>query len=360
MRTLLILTWAEIKMFVRNRQALYFTFFFPVFLMVVLGLINFDRSAKFDVGLVLTGPPNAPTKQFFEAVKQIPVFTIHEGVEFDERKALEDDNRAAVFIIPADLIPGPSEIKVLTNANQAPGAATAANIISGMLDKTALQISGAANQFTLNKEEVNSHHLKYIDFLLPGLIALSVMQMAIFSVGFVFVRYKELGILKRLVATPMRPWEFVLSNVIMRLIVTMLQTAIFILLGVLAFDVQVVGSYWLVLLIALFGAIMFLGLGFTISGLASTVESVPVFANLIAFPMMFLGGIFFPIDSFPNWLQHIARYLPVTFFADALRSVMNKGATFSDVSPDLGWMLAWAVVAVVLANITFGFEEKRQ
>ncbi|MBX4191189.1 MAG: ABC transporter permease [Candidatus Doudnabacteria bacterium] len=351
---------ANIKMFVRNRQALYFTFFFPIFLMVVLGLINFDRTAKVDVGIVFNSPPTAQTKQFVEAIKKVELFNVHEDTEINERQALVDDKRAVVFVIPPDLIPGPATINAIVNADQGPGAGTATNIISGMLDKTALQLSGASNQFVLNREEVNSKHLKYIDYLLPGLIGLSVMQLAIFSVAFVFVMFKEKGILKRLVATPMRPWAFVLSNVITRLVVTLLQTATFIIIAVVFFDVQVFGSYWLIALIALFGAVMFLGIGFTISGLASTVESVPVFANLVAFPMMFLGGTFFPIDSFPNWLQSFAKYLPLTFFSDSLRSVMTKGSTFSDISRDLVWMGIWCVITIILANVTFGFEEKRQ
>ncbi len=360
MYTLYTLTKAAVKMFVRNRQALYFTFFFPIFLMVVLGLINFDRSSKADVGIVISAPPTEGTKQFVEAVKAIPYFNIHEGIESDERKALVDDKRAVVFIIPANLIPGPATVNAVVNANAQAGASTAVNIVSGMLDKTALKLSGQGNQFTLNQEEVNSHHLKYIDFLLPGLIALSVMQMAIFSVAFVFVTFKEKGILKRLIATPMRPATFVVSNVVTRLIVTLIQTATFILIGVFAFHVQIIGSYWLLFLISLFGSIMFLGLGFTISGIATTVESVPVFANLVAFPMLFLGGTFFPIESFPNWLQHIAKYLPLTFFSDAMRQVMTKGATFSQISHDIWWMVVWGIVCVILANFAFSFEEKRQ
>ncbi len=360
MRTLLTLTLSTIKMFVRNRQALFFTFFFPIFLMTVLGLINFDSVAKVEIGVVLSGPPTPGTVQFVDAIKSIPVFEIHEGIETDERQALADDKRAAVFVIPADLIPTSKKITVVTNANQAQGAATAVNIVSGMLDKMALQMSGASNLFTLQTEEVNSHHLKYIDFLLPGLIALSVMQMSVFSVAFVFVTFKEKGILKRLIATPMRPIAFVGANVITRLMVTLIQTTLFIVLGVTIFHAHVVGSYWLLFLIALFGSIMFLGLGFTISGIASTVESVPAIANLIVFPMLFLGGTFFAIDSFPTWLQHFAKYLPLTFFSDAMRSVMTKGATFSQISHDLYWMAGWAVVMVVLANFAFSFEEKRQ
>src|SRR5688500_18657348 len=140
MYTLLILTKAAIKMFVRNKQALFFTFFFPVFLMIVLGLINFDRPRKIDIGVVLTGPANQETKQFLEVLKEIPIFTIHEGIESTERQALVDDKRAAVLIIPHDLVPGPSKLTALTNAGQAQNAAAAINVISGMLDKTALQL----------------------------------------------------------------------------------------------------------------------------------------------------------------------------------------------------------------------------
>lgn len=347
-------------MFVRNRQALFFTFFFPVFLMTVLGLINFDRASKVELGIVLTAPPNAATSQFIEAIKNIPAFEIHEGIESVERQALVDDKRAAVLIIPANLIPGPGNIIAVTNADQAGAAGTAVSIVSGMLDKTALQMSGAANIFSIQTEEVNSHHLRYFDFLLPGLIALSVMQMSVFSVAFVFVTFKEKGILKRLVATPMRPSIFVLSNIITRLVVTLIQTTIFLVLGILIFNAQVVGSYWLLFLIALFGSIMFLGLGFTISGLSSTVESVPAIANLVVFPMLFLGGTFFPIDSFPTWLQPIASYLPLSFFSHAMREVMTKGSTISQISYDLYWMAGWALVMVLLANWAFSFEEKRQ
>ena len=360
MRTLGILTWSAIKMFVRNRQALFFTFFFPLFLMTVLGLINFDKPVKMDVGLVLTGPPNSGTTGFVEAVKQVPFFNVHEGIENDERQALVDDKRAVVFIIPFNLLPGPAQIAAITNAGQAQSAAAALNVVSGMLDKTALQATGGSNLFSLKTEEVNTHHLKYIDFLLPGLIALSVMQMSVFSTAFLFTTYKEKGVLKRLVATPMLPSTFVASNVITRLIVSLIQTTVFISLGVFAFHAHVVGSYVLMFLIAVLGSIMFLGLGFTISGLATSVEAVPAIANLMVFPMLFLGGTFFPIESFPHWLGSIAKFLPLTFFADAMRQVMTKGATFGQISHDIWWMLGWAIVMVVLANITFGFEEKRQ
>lgn len=367
MYQLFMLTWASIKMFFRNKQALFFTFFSPLLIMVVFGVIGLDKTSKIDVGLALNMPPTAGTARFIDQLKQVPVFNIHESTEADVRNQIQNDKLSAVFLIPYDLMPdNPTEmgqthnVTVLTNSGQAQQSQTAASIMNGILDKTALSITRGSDLFKLQTQEINSNHLKYIDFLLPGLIALSLMQMSIFSVAFVFTRYKEAGVLKRLIATPMRPISFVTANVFTRLIVSMMQVAVFLAVGVWFLHAKVIGSYWLIGLIAAFGSVMFLGLGFTISGLSKTVESVPAFANLIAFPMLFLGGTFFPVSSFPNWLQHIAKYLPLTFLSDSLRQVMTKNAGFGTIASDLIWMLVWSVVMVGTANYAFSFEEKRQ
>lgn len=367
MRTFLTLTKSSIKMFYRNKQALFFTFFSPLLIMVIFGVIGLDKVSKIDVGLALNMPPTAGTAEFVQALKQVSVFNIHEGTEADERQAILDDKLSAVLLIPWDLIPSTKgqagqthAVTVLANAGQAQQAGTVVQIMNGILDKTALGISQASNLFQLKTEEINSNHLKYIDFLLPGLIALSLMQMSVFSTAFVFTNYKEKGILKRLIATPMRPVSFVGANVVTRLIVSFIQVFIFIAVGVFYLKAHVVGSYGLIALIAIFGSIMFLGLGFTISGISKTTESVPALANLIVFPMLFLGGTFFPISSFPTWLQHIAKYLPLTYLSDSLRQVMTKNASFSAIQSDLLWMVVWSVILVGAANLTFGFEEKRQ
>ena len=367
MRSFITLTTASIKMFFRNRQALFFTFFSPLMIMVIFGLIGLDKPVKIDVGLAVTAPPSASTAQFVDSLRQVPSFTIHEGTEASVRDLMNNDKISAAFIIPPDLIPSTPQdlgtthtVTVLTNSGQAQQAGIAQSIMNEILNRTALGISHASNLFSLNTQEVNTNHLKYIDFLLPGLIALSLMQMSVFATAFVFTNYKEKGVLRRLLATPMRPVSFVTANVITRLIVSFMQTVVFIIVGITFLHAHVIGSYWLTALVVVLGSIMFLGLGFTISGIAKTQESVPAAANLIVFPMLFLGGTFFPITSFPVWLQHIAKYLPLTFLSDGLRQVMTKGVGISAISSDLLWMLAWSVILVGTANFAFSFEEKRQ
>lgn len=365
MYTILTLTRSSIKMFLRNRQGLFFTLVFPTILIGIFALVGFDKTPKIDVGIV-TNTPTAATQQFVGQIEKMGVFNVKTGTESEERAALQKGNRAVVFLIPDDLIPdqpgktaAPKELKVLTNVAQEQFAGAAVSIMSSVLDQTTFALTKTPKLFTLTTESITAKNQKYLDFLLPGIIAMSIMQMAVFSVSFVFVEYKEKGILKRLLATPMRPYQFVTANVITRLLVALVQAGILAGLGILAFKAHVVGNPFLLALIAILGGIMFLGLGFIISGIAKTEESVPALANIIVFPMLFLSGIFFPTSSMPDWLQHIVKYFPLSYFAHAFREVMANGAGFVAIRSDLAWMLGWAVVLISLAVYAFRFEEKR-
>lgn len=366
MNTTLTLTKSAIKMFVRNRQALFFTLIMPFIFIGIFGLIGFDKAPTIDLGVV-TAHPSTPTTAFLTSLDKISALKIHRGSEAAERAALKKGDRALVMIVPDNLFPDPSAktppatqtVRLLQNIAQAQQAGTAQTIIAQIFDKTSLQIAQAPNYFDLKVESINAKKVKYIDFLLPGIVAMSIMQMAVFSVAFVFTDYKEKGILKRLLATPMKPQQFVTAQVITRLLVALFQTVTLLAIGSLIFHSHIYGAWWLILLISTLGGIMFLGLGFTISGLAKTVDAVPAIANLIIFPMLFLSGIFFPTTTMPGWLQHIVKYFPLAPFANAMREVVANGATISAIAHDLYWVAGWAVVLVVLAVITFGFEEKR-
>lgn len=360
MSTILTLTKATMKMLVRNRQALFFTLFTPLLIMTILGLIGFDKAPSYDIGVASINP-QPTTQQFIGQIKAFPIFKVHEGSLDAELTELRNGNRTVVIAIPSDFINlarAPQEMTVYINESQQGQAQAVTSILGQSLDKTSLALVHAPTFFTIRQEVIDSKHLKYIDFLLPGLIAMSVMQMSVFSVAFVFVQYKERGVLKRLLATPMKPFQFVTANVITRLTVSVIQAVIFLLVGVLLLKAHVIGSYFLVMLCVILGALMFLGLGFTISGLAKTVDSVPVFANLIVFPMLFLGGTFFDVSSMPKWLQTFSKLLPLTHFSGALRAVMTKAATFNDIKGDLGAMALWAVILIFLAIRTFSFQEK--
>lgn len=367
MFTTLNLTKSTIKMFVRNRQALFFTLFMPLMIMVIFGFVGFDKIAPIKLGIVSANPTQS-TQQFIEQLKNAPNMKLSFGTEQQMRASLKKNDLASVFIIPDALVPDPSEasavpsiqtVTVLENVGQVAQAKTAETVMAQILDRTTIALARAPQLFDLKIEEVSVRSTKYIDFLLPGIVGMALMQMAVFSVAFVFADYKEKGILKRLLATPMQPHQFVTAQVVTRLLVALAQSAILVAVGVWLLHTHVYGSIWLIALVTILGSIMFLGLGFTISGFANTVESVPAIANLIVFPMLFLGGTFFPTDGMPNWLQHVVQYLPLQYLTHGLREVMANGAGISAISHDLYWMLGWSVVLVGLAVYTFRFEERR-
>ncbi len=373
------LTIAAVKMFLRNRQALFFTLFMPFFIMIIFGYIGFDKPQKIDLGLVVENP-TAETQQFIDQITKFETFNITRGTLEEEKHQLSEGNRSIVLDVPSDFMnistprttncivapcagtaeaaPIPRAIIAYTNEGQAPQAQTVISVLNQFLDKTTLRVANAPTLFDIKEISVDSRNLRYIEFLLPGLVAMSVMQMAVFSVAFVFTQYKEKGVLKRLAATPMQPWQFVSANAVTRLIISVFQAAIFVGMGLLLFKIHIQGSYGVLLLCVVLGALMFLGLGFTISGLAKTVDSVPVFSNLIVFPMLFLGGTFFPISGMPAWLQSVAKFLPLTYLSTSMRDVMTKGSTLWDIRGDLLGMIIWAVILITLATITFTFQEK--
>lgn len=360
------LTISSLKMFVRNKQALFFTLFMPFIFIGIFGLVGFDKPQTIDLGVV-TAEPSASTKTFVDSLNSISALKIHNGTESDERAALQKGDRAIVVMVPNDLFPDPTlktapktkTVTILKNVAYEQQAQTAITILNQLFDKTTLQIAKAPTLFNLEVQSINAKKVRYIDFLLPGIVAMSIMQMAVFSVAFLFTDYKEKGILKRLLATPMKPQDFVISQVITRLIVAVVQSAVLLLVGALVFKTHIYGNPLLILLTVLLGGIMFLGLGFTISGLSKTVDAVPAIANIIIFPMLFLSGIFFPTSGMPNWLQHVVVYLPLQPFAKALREIVGNGAGFNAIRGDLAWVTGWAIVLVFLAIFTFRFEEKR-
>ena len=344
------LTVAAIKMLVRNRQALFFTLAMPLFIMLLLGYIGFDKPQLIDVGLA-TSTPSTQAEAFVSQISQFPTFTIHQGTLVDEQAQLNEGNRAVVLDVEGN------NIVAYTNASK-PEAQAVVSILNQVITSATLREAHLAPLITVQTKEVNVHNLRYIDFLLPGLIAFAIMQMSVFSVAFVFTQYKEKGVLKRLLATPMLPLQFVAANAVTRLIVSVVQAMIFIVAGLILFKTQVIGSYALLFLCVILGSLMFLGLGFSISGLAKTTDSVPVFANLVVFPMMFLGGTFFAISSMPAWLQFIAKFLPLTYFSTALREIMTKGSGFGIIWPDILGMTVWAVILIAIATYTFRFQER--
>jgi ABC-2 type transport system permease protein len=204
-------------------------------------------------------------------------------------------------------------------------------------------------------QTVQTENLNFISYFVPSILALSVMQVGIFA-AVPLVADREKGILKRLSATPLRRWQLVGSNTLMRLLIALVQTVIIVGVGVAFFGVEVSGSLLLALAFVALGAVTFLALGYVLASFTRTEEAANGITQVVQFPMMFLSGVFFPIEAMPQFLQSIARLIPLTYLADALRQVMVGGTAFAPLWVCAVVLLGWLVVCFAIAARKFRWQ----
>lgn len=354
-RPLAMLTITAFKMYIRNRQVIFFNLFFPVMIVVIFGLINGNGNVPVKMGVV-DQAHNLVSQAVLDQLHQVKAVKLFTGSLDGERAALNSGDRDAVVVLPASLGQGPIALPAYYNAGKPQESGAALAIMRQFVDQASFRYAHVQPSFTLNAQPVNSRNLSYIDFLVPGVIAMSIMQTGLFSVAFSFVAYKQQGILRRLMATPMRVPDFLLSRIVTYLVMAVVQMAILIGLGLLLYKLHFVGNVGYLIIVGFVGAAIFMAVGFTISGFARDEGAVAAIANLISFPMMFLSGVFFSLSNEPNWLQPITRLLPLTFLADALRSISLNGADLWTVRSDLLGLAVWLVVTLTLAMRLFRWE----
>ena len=352
------LTVAALKMWFRDRQAIFWSLFLPLMLMVIFGILNFGAFGSVDLGIV-DEAGNDLSQQLVAGLEAIDTFDItRDGTEPEERQALEDSDRDLVLVIPAGFgaTADPSTVVVLYNQERPRESQVAQAIIRQILDDMTLTLTGTPRSFSLDSQPVDTRNLRYVDFLMPGIVAMSIMQMGLFSVAFAFVQLKSRGILRRLLATPVHPVSFLFSQVFTRLTVSILQTLVLIGAALIFFDVQIAGNLAAILLLALMGGAVFVSMGFAISGWAKTEEVAAPLANVIALPMMFLSGVFFPRDAMPEAIQKITDFLPLTFLADALRNIAIDGEVLWSQWQNLIGLAAWLAISFLVALRLFRWE----
>ena len=196
----------------------------------------------------------------------------------------------------------------------------------------------------------------YFEYVLPGLLAMGLMNFAMIGTAASVARYRELKILKRIVVTPLPASRFIAGQVGARLVLAAVQTGLIMIVG-LAVGGSL-GSGWpLLFIISTLGNLIFLSLGFAVAGRVGSVDAANNMAGMASLPLMFVGGSFFPIDSMPGWLQPVADLLPLTPLVDSMRAIALQGAGIFDIGSELALIGAWIFIGLGLARVTFRFTE---
>jgi len=351
-----MLTWSALKAYFRNRGAIFFSLLVPLMIMGIFGLINFGKSTPtVDIGVV-DQAHNQVSGLITSNLQSIKAVKLHTGNLDSEKHELQQGNRDLVVVLPASIGEGATSITGYYNEGNPQNSQVAIAIMNQFMDRASFAFARVSPAFTLATQPVQSRNLTYVDFLVPGMIALSIMQTGLFGVVFTFVQWKQRGILRRLMATPMRVGDFFFSQLVTRLTTVALQIGVLLAVGLLLFHFHFIGNILYLLIVGIVGGGIFLAMGLAISGASKSEETAAPLANLVSLPLMFLSGIFFPRSNMPEWLQSLTQYSPLTYVSDALRSISLDGASLWAVRGDLLGIAIWLAIAVVLATRLFKWE----
>lgn len=353
-----VLTVVTIKMWFRDRTAMFWNFVIPIIIMAIFGVLNFGSFSSVNLGVVdLAG--NEFSRPFVQALDNIEALDVTQGASLEEeRQALLDGDRSLVLVLPDGFrtSDAPPEIRVLYNEGRPQEVQVGRAIINELLYEITFALAEVPRRFNVISEPITDREFSYIDFLLPGVIAMSIMQMGMFSVAFGFIQLKRLGILRRMFATPVRPASILFAQVVTRLIVSVVQTVLLIGIAVLFFDAEIVGNVVAIVVMAVIGGAVFLTIGFGVAGWAKNENVAAPLANVIAMPMMFLSGVFFGREFLPDILQTITDYLPLTYLVEGMRNISSDGATLWSQGENLLGLGVWLLLSFIAATRLFRWE----
>jgi ABC-type multidrug transport system permease subunit len=210
-----------------------------------------------------------------------------------------------------------------------------------------------ASDRSVARQPVTGDAVRYVDWLFPGILGMNMMFSCLFGVGYVVLRYRKSGFLKRLNATPLSAFEFLTAQVLSRLALTMLVTFILYVGVASIMHFHSAGSIGLLLVIGVLGALSLIALGLTIASRFSSEELVGGLLNLLTWPMMLLSGIWFSLEGSPQWVQAIAKVFPLTHVLDAARAVMLDGAGLAQIAPHLAYLAGTALVFLAFGAWSF-------
>ncbi|BFM06397.1 ABC transporter permease [Halioxenophilus aromaticivorans] len=219
------------------------------------------------------------------------------------------------------------------------------------------QLLGLASNPQWQAQSISGREVRYVDWVIPGIISMNMMFSSLFGVGYVIVRYRKNGVLKRIQASPVKPIEFLSAQVLSRFMINMCVCAIVFVVANLVLDFVMLGSYFLLVLSAALGILALLSMGLIVAARLSSEELANGLMNLFVFPMMLLSEVWFSLDGAPQWMVTASQFLPLTHMVQAARSVMLDGAGPAEISHHLLILTAMSAVFLGLSAWLFRWRE---
>lgn len=359
---LIALFVANLRMIIRNRQALFWALVFPLIFVTIFGLFRLDQAPTINL-LVVDHAKEPMSTALVQNLSQIPTFKVQE--RDDETKARADvknGNAGYLLIIPGNLAAQVSSAAggqpasiVLLYDSSTETSAIILGVIQKFIDDTNAGLTHAPRLIQLQPEGVQAKKLNYFDFVLLGIVGMGVMTYSIIGLSATMALYREQKILKRMLATPLKVSTFFASQIMAFLLLSVVQALIILAVGVLFFHGHVYGNILYVLLLIVIANVVFLNLGFVVGALTNSVRAADGMANAVTMPMMFLSGTFFPKENLPVVLGKAVQFLPLSPLLDAMRGVALDAKPFWDYPTELAILGGWIVLSSILAVRVFRF-----
>jgi ABC-2 type transport system permease protein len=346
----------------RNRPALIFTLLIPIFLMVLLGNVLGGGNASVNIGVV-DHAGTSVSKAYISTLSHDKNLVVERGSASHETSRLQHDDVVAVVVIgPAFGTPcttgtgcADSGVNLQLDSNDPSDSQIAAQVINAITQDFAVAAHiGGTPGITVSTTEVGTQNITTIDYYLPSMMAYVAVLAGLTYVSVTIVDQRERKVLRRYRATPLHPLQVLGAAMTGGAITVALEVVALALVGVFIFGAHGHGSWPLAIVALIVGIASFVSMGFLLTSVVSTSDAARGISSLIGFPMLFLSGIFFPVDALPQWIQTIVHVLPVYYVSDALHQILNSGTGLPLL--DVAVPLAWAVGCFALAAWRFRWE----
>jgi len=326
------LTLVRFLEFVREPEALFWVFIFPILLAAGLGIAFRNRPA--DVLKIA-----AVTPQLVQSLRQEKLLDVAQMPVSAAEQALRA-GKVALLAVPG---PGGSVVYRYDDTNPEGRSARM------LADRAIQHAAGRLDPVAAKDQFLREPGSRYIDFLIPGLLGMNLMGSAIWGMGFAIVDARRKKLMKRLIATPMPRHYYLASFVLSRLLLLVVEVGVLLGFGSIVFGVPVRGSLPDLTILCVLGSLSFSAIGLLIASRARTIEAASGLMNTVMMPMWIVSGVFFSAQRFPDVVQPAIRALPLTAAIDALRANMLQGASLAQLTPQLGILAGWLVACFVLA-----------
>jgi ABC-2 type transport system permease protein len=323
------LTLTRLRLFVREPSAVFWTFGFPILLSIALGIAFRNRPPE----AVHIAIERGPAADAVALALQSPGVKAH---VVDAQTAGQELRTGKVSLVIAAREP-----RTYRYDETRPGGRLARLLVDDLLQRS----EGRRDPTPVADDRVTEIGARYVDFLIPGLVGFNLMSSGMWGIGYVIVEMRTKKLVKRMLATPMRRGDFLLSFVAVRALFVFVEVPVLFAFARVAFGLRVAGSPVLLMAVALLGALAFAGLGLLCASRARNTETVGGLMNLVILPMSVGSGVFFSTANFPNGLQPLLRVLPLTALNDALRAVANDAAGTQEIRSQIALLAAWALLS---------------